>query len=247
MSILKYEINKFNGAVIDASSLPGQTGEFEKQFKNTISELRERKVKILWLHLSLEHAAFVPIAVAAGCLYHHADETGLELVMRLEADAFFPPYATHYIGAGGVILDDDNRILVIQERFHTKKHYKLPGGALDQGEHIADAVVREVLEETGIRTEFQYLSCFRHWHGYRYDKSDIYFVCRLKPLTFEITPDPEEISEAIWMPVEEYLNDPETHPYNQKIVRTVLKGQGLALEEIPGYGTPETHEMMFIK
>ncbi|OQY35343.1 MAG: hypothetical protein B6241_02300 [Spirochaetaceae bacterium 4572_59] len=246
MSVLQYEINQFNGAIIDEFSLPEQQNEFRDRLRETVQKLKSEDRKTLWLSLSIGKASFVPIAVAEGCQYHHADEDRLQLVLKLEPDAFIPAYATHYIGAGAVMLDEQNRILVIQERFHTKKHYKLPGGALDQGEHIADAVVREVLEETGVRAEFQYLSCFRHWHGYRYGKSDIYFVCRLKPLTFELTPDPQEISAAVWMPVEEYLNHPDTHPFNQKIVRTVLKGKGLTPDEIPDFGSAETHEMMFL-
>jgi 8-oxo-dGTP pyrophosphatase MutT (NUDIX family) len=246
MSLLFYEINNFNGAIVDSASLPEKLEDFKDQLRNTIVYLREERRKTLWLTLPIDRVAFVPAAVEEGFMYHHAGETSLQLVLKLQPEAFVPPFATHYIGAGGVILDGRNRLLVIQERFHTKRHYKLPGGALDRGEHIADAVVREVLEETGIRTEFQYLSCFRHWHGYRFGKSDIYFVCRLKPLTFELTPDPVEIAEALWMPLEEYLNHPDTHPFNRKIVRTTLKGKGMTADEIPGYGTPESHEMFFL-
>ena len=36
----------------------------------------------------------------------------------------------------------------------------------------------------------------RHWHGYRYGKSDIYFVCRLSALSEEVTMQAEEIEEA---------------------------------------------------
>jgi len=143
------------------------------------------------------------------------------------------------------LIDAQNNILVIQERYHTRRHYKLPGGALDPGEHIYQAAVREIFEETGIRSKFLSLNCFRHWHGYRYGKSDIYFVCRLKPLSSVITIDPGEISEALWMPVDEYLNHPDTHPFNRKIVHTSLNNQGLKLGTIPGYGSLETHEMMF--
>jgi len=146
---------------------------------------------------------------------------------------------------GGVLIDEQDRILVIQERYHTRRHYKLPGGALDPGEHISQAAEREVFEETGIRSEFISLNCFRHWHGYRYGKSDIYFVCRLKPLSSSITIDPGEISEALWMPVGEYLNNPETHPFNRKIVEISLNHQGLKPGTIPDYGSYETHEMMF--
>jgi 8-oxo-dGTP pyrophosphatase MutT (NUDIX family) len=111
-----------------------------------------------------------------------------------------------------VVLTEDRRLLVIQERHHTRRHYKLPGGALHPGEHIVDAVIREVAEETGIRTEFDSLVCFRHWHGYRYGKSDIYFVTRLVPLSFEIQMDTSEVSECLWMPVDDYLSHPAYRP-----------------------------------
>ncbi len=245
MTELKYEADRFGGAIIEASSLPG-TGEFVPALESTISSLKKDGFKLIWLFLSPEQAELVAPSVAAGFFYHHADEGGIELCLRLIPDAFVPGYATHYLGAGGVLIDDRNRILVIQEKHHIKRHYKLPGGALDPGEHISEAVVREVREETGIESEFLSLNCFRHWHGYRYGKSDIYFVCRLKPLSSEITIDPSEISEALWMPLDEYLNHPDTHPFNKKIVTTALKdGGGLKIDEIEDYGTPETHEMMF--
>ena len=166
-----------------------------------------------------------------------------------------PPFATHYIGAGGVVIDDDRRLLVIQERHHRHRHYKLPGGALLPGEHIASAAVREVKEETGIDTEFVSLVCFRHWHGYRYGKSDIYFVTRLRPLTYDIEMDPSEISECLWMPVDDYLGHQDTHEFNRRIVQAALDIEAaeagraacpaLRPEPIPGYGTPETHELFF--
>ena len=246
MQVIEYEINQFNGAIIEPSSLPDTKEDFADLFPETIKELRSQGQVTLWLNLPIGKADFVPLAVAEGCNYHHAGEDYLQLVLKLVPDAFVPAYSTHYIGAGGVVMDEQNRILVIQERFHTRKHYKLPGGALDQGEHISEAVKREIFEETGIRTEFQYLSCFRHWHGYRYGKSDLYFVCRMKPLSFDIKPDPREIAEAFWMPLEDYLNDETTHPFNRKIVETTMKGQGLKLDKIPDYGSDETYEMMFI-
>ena len=74
-----------------------------------------------------------------------------------------------------------------------KPAYKLPGGALHQGEHLLDGVMREVYEETGVRAKFESLVCLRHWHGYRYGKSDIYFICRLSPLSEEINMQAEEM------------------------------------------------------
>ncbi|MDC7241598.1 MAG: NUDIX domain-containing protein [Spirochaetales bacterium] len=245
MTVLKFEADRFGGAVINSDDLP-VNWMFKPALENTITYLKGEGFKLLWLFLPPSQAELVPLCVNAGFFYHHADEGGIELCLRLVPGAFVPGYATHYIGAGGVLIDEENRILVIQEKHHTRRHYKLPGGALDPGEHISDAVVREVKEETGIDSEFLSLNCFRHWHGYRYGKSDIYFVCRLKPLSSKIKIDPSEISEALWMDLDEYLNHPDTHPFNSKIVTTALKeGGGLKIDTIEDYGTPETHEMMF--
>ncbi|MBC8452450.1 MAG: NUDIX domain-containing protein [Spirochaetes bacterium] len=243
--IIPYEINPFQGAQLNTENLAETSDQFLQQLNQTLKELQKKNLQLAWLFLPLSRADLVAPAVSLGFSYHHADDTGLQLVFQLQPNAYIPGYATHYIGAGGVVIDDKNRILVIQERYHTRKHYKLPGGALDPGEHIARGVVREVLEETGIHTEFISLNCFRHWHGYRHGKSDIYFVCRLKPLSFEISMDPKEISEAVWMPVDEYLSQPDTHPFNRKIVHTTLTTRGLKIDDIPDYGTIETHELLF--
>ena len=120
--------------------------------------------------------------------------------------------------------------------------YKLPGGALQAGEHLVNGIVREILEETGVRTRFEALVCFRHWHGYRYGKSDIYFVCRLSPLSTDISMQAEEIAECLWMPVEEYLNTENVAPFNKEIVRASLGNPGIVPIAMDGYGPQEKYE-----
>ena len=120
--------------------------------------------------------------------------------------------------------------------------YKLPGGALLPGEHLADGVVREVLEETGVRTRFEALVCFRHWHGYRYDKSDIYFVCRLSPLSRDITMQEEELEACLWMSVDEYLNADDVSLFNKRNVLAALESPGLSTTFIEGYGDERQYE-----
>ena len=69
------------------------------------------------------------------------------------------------------------------------------------GEDIATAAVREVFEETGIECEFEGIVCFRHLTKYLFGMSDLYFVCKLKPLTSKITMQEEEIAKCEWIPV----------------------------------------------
>jgi 8-oxo-dGTP pyrophosphatase MutT (NUDIX family) len=159
-------------------------------------------------------------------------------------NAFIPPYSTHYIGAGGVVLNQSRELLVVSEKYRARRGpaYKLPGGALHPGEHLADAVIREVLEETGVHTCFEALVCFRHWHGYRYGKSDIYFVCRLRPLSHAISMQVDEIAECLWMPVDAFLTDTGVSTFNQEIVRAALQSPGLLPSRIAGFDDQDKRE-----
>ena len=181
-------------------------------------------------------AALIPVATTAGFRFHHSGEDYLMLTLQLKDGAFIPAHASHYIGAGGVAINERDELLVVSERYHRDAsrppRFKLPGGALHEGEHLAEAVVREVQEETGIETVFDALVCFRHWHGYRYGKSDIYFVCRLRPLSEQITIQEEEIAESRWMPVQEYLDADQVSGFNKQIVLAARDTVGFSCTDI---------------
>ncbi|WP_326600595.1 NUDIX hydrolase [Streptomyces sp. NBC_01803] len=53
------------------------------------------------------------------------------------------------MSVAGVIIDGQGRALLIQRR--DNGHWEPPGGVIEPGETIPDALAREVLEETGIK------------------------------------------------------------------------------------------------
>jgi 8-oxo-dGTP diphosphatase len=55
----------------------------------------------------------------------------------------------HSVSVAGVIIDDQGRALLIKRR--DNGHWEPPGGVLEPGETIPDALQREVLEETGYK------------------------------------------------------------------------------------------------
>lgn len=55
---------------------------------------------------------------------------------------------------GAIVRDDNGRLLVVERRYAPAAGtWSLPGGRVEAGESPADAVRREVLEETGIRVD----------------------------------------------------------------------------------------------
>jgi ADP-ribose pyrophosphatase YjhB (NUDIX family) len=57
------------------------------------------------------------------------------------------------LGVGAVILDGDQILLVERGNEPLKGFWSLPGGLLEIGERLADAIRREVVEETGLEVE----------------------------------------------------------------------------------------------
>ena len=229
--------NPFGGVLPRPEALDPDPVQFSVRLDKSLDIWRTQGYRVCWLEVPIERAALIPVAVAAGFGFHHSESSYLMMTLQLEEGAFVPAFSSHYIGAGGVAINERDELLVVRERYHRDPkrppRFKLPGGALDQGEHLAEGVVREVLEETGVQTRFDALVCFRHWHGYRYGKSDIYFVCRLKPLTEEITIEEEEIAESRWMPVQEYLDADQVSGFNKQIVLAARDTPGITLADIP--------------
>lgn len=245
MHLLKATANPFGGIEIDTPDLPDAVEDFRTGLASSLEVWAREGFKVVWLNVPIARAAIIPVATAAGFQFHHSSAAYLMLTYELETGAFIPPYSTHYIGAGGVVLNEQRELLVVSERYRRDKsrpYWKLPGGALHPGEHLVDGVVREVFEETGVRAEFDALVCFRHQHGYRYDKSDIYFVCRLHPTSTEIIKEEDEIDACEWMPVQDYLSSEYVGGFNKQIVQAALDSPGISRSGVEGYNNPQTHE-----
>ena len=62
------------------------------------------------------------------------------------------------VGVGGIIVRDGTVLLVQRGREPLKGYWSVPGGAVNTGERLEDAMLREVMEETGLHVEPLFLA-----------------------------------------------------------------------------------------
>ena len=239
--------NQYGGVFVPGKELPAGRSEFRDAIVTALAAWSREGLKLAWLEIPARRGELLPDALDLGFELHHARNENLMLVRRLIDGAYIPDACTHSIGAGGLVLSEEQQILVVLEkrdRIERPEHLKLPGGMLERGEHLARGAIREVFEETGIRTEFHGLIGMRHHHRGQFGASNIYAVCRLTPLNHDIHLDGEELEKALWMPVEEYLARAATSPFNRRVVQAALATPPLPDETLEGYmDAPETYEV----
>jgi len=238
MEILAATRNRYDGVELDREALPVTAAEFGLRLDVSLAQWQADGIRVVWLPIAAAKSHLVPLALARGFEFHHCRQSEVTMTRRLVVDAPLPFFATHTIGVGGLVISAAGEVLTIVERLDMQRrprHFKFPGGMLDPGEHIAAGAMREVFEETGVATEFEGLVSFRHNHSGQFGTSNIYAVCKLRPLTREIIIDPEEIGLARWMPLQEFMREPGVGRYSKHIVARALRGNFLQSQQVEGY------------
>ena len=123
---------------------------------------------------------------------------------------------------GAVIFRKDEHgwnVLLIR---HTKgKHISFPKGHMEAGELESQTAEREVFEETGIRVRVDRRCRAENRYNIRSDIQKLVVIFAAVTTQREIIPQPEEIAEANWYPVEAAL-ERLTYERDRKILREAL-------------------------
>ncbi|KAA8522189.1 hypothetical protein F0562_012862 [Nyssa sinensis] len=204
--------DEYGGVNVDSERLTFDANVFASRLRSSLSHWKIKGKKGVWLKLPLERSELVPIAVKEGFQYHHAESGYVMLTYWIpEGPCMLPANASHQVGVGGFVINDQKEVLVVQEKHCAPSLvglWKIPTGFVLESEEIFTGAVREVKEETGIDTEFVEVVAFRHAHNVAFEKSDLFFICMLRPLSAQIIVDDQEIQAAKWMPLDEFVEQP---------------------------------------
>ncbi len=101
-----------------------------------------------------------------------------------------------------VIVDDAERVVLTRRAIPPFEGlWVMPGGKIDLGEPIVRAVHREVREEIGIDVVVGgLLDVFEHLTAGPDDDHFVILYYRCRPCGRDLSVNPEEVAEALWVP-----------------------------------------------
>ena len=109
-----------------------------------------------------------------------------------------------FVGARGVIIDDQNRLLLIQRSDNHR--WAIPAGAMELGESMEDCAIRETFEETGLTatslTPFAFHTAYQYTNMWGHTYQQILMSFRIHSWTGELVRETDETVDAGFFPLD---------------------------------------------
>lgn len=119
-------------------------------------------------------------------------------------------FPTHIVAVDGIVENERNEILLVKSR--DKEVWTIPGGQVETGENLIDALIREIKEESGIDAAVNKLVCvssntciYEGYNGYGTIPTKVMFGFTCTYLGGELS-DSDETTESRWIPRDEVLD-----------------------------------------
>lgn len=129
----------------------------------------------------------------------------------------------------GIVIRDGKVLLARHTYGAGKGRLIVPGGYVKFQESPQEAVVREVMEETGITVRPLEVI------GIRFNQKDWYVAFKAEYVSGKEHSDGDENSEVLWLDIDEALTREDVPDLTKKLIECALSGNGM--QEISYNGT----------
>ncbi len=119
-------------------------------------------------------------------------------------------FPTHIVAVYGIVENDKEEILLLKHRYHNV--WMFPGGQVEIGENLIDALIRETKEESGMEINVNKLFCvssntctYKGYNGYDIIPTKVVmgFTCTYNRGEFC---DSDETTESLWVSKDNVLD-----------------------------------------
>jgi Nudix hydrolase domain len=107
-SVLAHQADKYDGIIISDVGLPETCNDFTSHLHYSLQLWKEKGVKGVWLKIPSRKLEYAAAAIDSGFTMHHAEKDYLMLTRWLSEDENkLPPNASHQIGVGCIVINDE--------------------------------------------------------------------------------------------------------------------------------------------
>jgi 8-oxo-dGTP pyrophosphatase MutT (NUDIX family) len=146
------------------------------------------------------------------------------------------PIPTWFFAA--VVVRHGDRFLLVQERKHNNAWY-LPAGRVEPGETLAEAAIRETLEESGVKVRLKGVIRIEHSAQSKSARLRVVFLAEPRGDTATKKKADRESLRAEWVSLNELPKYRLRGPLVEKVLRYVANGgQCFPLEVLQAEGAP---------
>lgn len=221
--------NRYGDYSIASEVVPVDVPVFEEALRSMMAEWTRRMdgvARCVWIELTLpDQCAHIAAVYALGFTLHHAHVQTLQFMRWVVPESppsspsdevvvddapRIPDFGTHLVRVEAILFSEDrSRLLLVKERYGRRNsvnqlNWKLPSGNVDHGERIEEALEREVLEELGVRVQYEGIVAFANRSSARRGRNEILVCCVVRLCDDEKgqpTPHRGELIDARWAPV----------------------------------------------
>ena len=136
-------------------------------------------------------------------------------------------FACHFIGVGGVVFHENKVLLVKLTYGPAQGRWLIPGGLVDCGETLQEAIVREIYEESGVKVHPVGIVGVRSMVRVKDHLTDLYciFLCDMISSPDLPKSDEEEIADVKWISLDEIATDPLMTEYTKHVIKKAQNSQ----------------------